>query len=233
MSRLKSPAKEETLIGRWPGDIREAMAVQETLRKRVRLIHLQKTPEYVAGVDAAFGGDRVVCVSSLFRFPALEHIEDVYTITDVKFPYIPGFLSFREGPAIIMTIRKLSIRPDVLLFDGQGIAHPYGLGIASHIGVLLNIPSIGCAKSRLIGDHTEPDRRKGMFSYLTYRGKRIGAVLRTRDGVKPVFVSPGHLIELEEAIDIVLRCTDRYRLPEPVRRADIVSKRLRNELLSS
>jgi deoxyribonuclease V len=220
-------------IENWPEDIKEARDIQKRLRKRVRIKPLIKEPEYIAGVDSAFGNGKIVCVSSLYKFPELRYLEDRHIITDIRFPYIPNFLSFREGPAIIMTIRRLSLKPDLILFDGQGIAHPYGMGIASHIGVLLNIPTIGCAKSRLIGDYREPGMRKGMFSYLIYHGKKIGAVLRTRDGVKPVFVSPGHLTNIEDAIDIALKCTDKYRIPEPVRRADMISKRLRNELLSS
>jgi len=219
--------------GDWPEDIVKARDIQKRLSRRVRIHPLAKGPGYISGVDSAFGDNKIVCVSSLYRFPELIHLEDIHVITDIRFPYIPGFLSFREGPAVIMTILKHAIRPDLILFDGQGIAHPYGLGIASHIGVLLGIPTIGCAKSRLIGEHSEPERVKGTFSYLTYRGRRVGAVLRTRDGVKPVFVSPGHMINTEDAIDIVLRCTDKYRIPEPLRRADMISKRLRRELLAS
>ncbi len=220
MSRLKLPLE-------WPENVKRARNIQKIFRKRVKITHLRKPPEYIAGVDAAFSEGHVICVASLYKFPELKHLEDKSAITKVRFPYIPGLFSFREGPAIIMTIKRLSIMPDMILFDGQGIAHPEGFGIASHIGVLLNIPTIGCAKSRLVGTYIEPGSGKGEFSHLIYKGRKIGAVLRTRDGVKPLFVSPGHLIELSQAIDIVLKCIGKYRIPEPIRRADIISKRLK------
>ncbi len=138
-----------------------------------------------------------------------------------------AFYPYREGPAVIKAISKLNIKPDLVLFDGQGIAHPEGLGIASHIGVLLNTPAVGCAKSRLVGDYIEPGIIKGQYSHLKYRGKTVGAVLRTRNNVRPVFVSPGHMIDQKGAIDIVLKCTGNYRIPEPLRHADRLSKKLR------
>jgi deoxyribonuclease V len=156
-------------------------------------------------------------------------IEETYATAKISFPYIPGFLSFREGPAIIKAIRRLKTKPDLILFDGQGIAHPKGMGIASHVGVLLNIPSIGCAKSRLVGDYAEPGRSKGEFSKLTLKNHTVGAVLRTRDRVRPLFVSPGHLINLEGAIHMVIQCVRKYRIPEPLRRADALSKELRKK----
>jgi deoxyribonuclease V len=146
------------------------------------------------------------------------------------FPYVPGFLTFREGPVLIKVIKKLSIKPDVILFDGQGIAHPIRLGIASHIGVLLNTPAIGCAKSRLIGEYKEPKLRRGAWSPLTYNNNVVGAVLRTRDNVRPLFISPGHKIDLKASIDIVLNCISKYRIPEPLRRADYLSRRVKRSI---
>ncbi len=156
-------------------------------------------------------------------------LEDVCAISGISFPYIPGFLSFREGPAIIKAVNKLKIKPDLILFDGQGIAHPAGMGIAAHVGVLLKIPAVGCAKSRLIGDYVEPGDVKGQHAQLKYQGKIVGTVLRTRDNVKPLFVSPGHLIDLKGAVNVVLTCIDKYRIPEPLRRADHLSKKLRQK----
>ncbi|MEW6675856.1 MAG: deoxyribonuclease V [Nitrospirota bacterium] len=214
---------------KWPEDITEAREIQEILRKKVRIISLRKSPEYIAGVDAAFFEDKVIGVACLYKYPEIIPIEDAYAVTKVSFPYIPGFLSFREGPVIIKAINNLNIKTDIILFDGQGIAHPKGLGIASHIGVLLNIPTIGCAKSRLIGKYKEPGFKKGNWSSLKYSGKTAGAVLRTRNNVRPVFVSPGHWINLKDSIEIVLRCTDKYRIPEPLRRADFISKKIKGE----
>jgi deoxyribonuclease V len=210
-----------------PKDLKEAMAIQLELKRKIRLIPLKKKPEFIAGVDAAFRGDDVIAAACLYRYPELIPAEDAYAIARTFFPYIPGYLSFREGPAIIRAVKKLKRKPDLILFDGQGTAHPKGMGIASHIGAVLDIPSIGCAKSRLIGDYREPGVKKGQRSWLRYNDKTVGAVLRTKDDVRPLFVSPGHLTTLREAVYYVLRCTGKFRLPEPVRRADRMSKRLK------
>lgn len=214
---------------RFPANITEAKRVQLELRNRVRIISLKKRPGYIAGVDAAFSGKSIIAVACLYEYPGLAPVEDAYAIAGITFPYIPGYLSFREGPAIIKAVKRLKTRPDIILFDGQGTAHPHGMGIASHIGVLLDIPSIGCAKSRLVGDYEEPGNTKGDLSELIHNKKTIGAVLRTRDNVKPLFISPGHLIDLKGALDIVINCTGGYRVPEPIRRADLISKRLKRE----
>ena len=217
---------------KWPEDITEAKKVQKVLKKKIRITPLRKSPEYVAGVDAAFFEDKIIGVACLYRYPEIILIEEAYSLTEGSFPYIPGFLSFREGPAIIKAMNSLKIKPHVILFDGQGIAHPKGLGIASHIGVLLDIPTIGCAKSRLVGNYREPGLKKGSRSSLRYNGKIIGVVLRTKDNVKPVFVSPGHRINLKNSIKIVCGCTSTYRIPEPLRRADFISKKIKRELLA-
>ncbi|MEW6739841.1 MAG: deoxyribonuclease V [Nitrospirota bacterium] len=209
----------------WPDDISEAKKIQDVLRKKVKIIPLKKTPEIIAGVDAAFADDKVVAVATLYEYPELKHLHDAFSVEKIRFPYIPGLLSFREGHAIINAIRKLNIKPDLILFDGQGIAHPKGIGIASHIGVILNIPAIGCAKSRLVGEFEEPAVTKGSWAYLYYKGMKVGAVLRTRSSVKPVFVSPGHMIDIDSSIEIVMKCVFRYRIPEPLRRADHLSKK--------
>jgi len=217
---------------KWPEDITEAKKVQKVLKKKVRITPLRKSPEYVAGVDAAFFEDKIIGVACLYRYPEIILIEEAYSLTEVSFPYIPGFLSFREGPAIIKAMSSLKIKPHVILFDGQGIAHPKGLGIAAHIGVLIDIPTIGCAKSRLVGNYREPGLKKGSWSSLRYNGKIIGVVLRTKDNVRPVFVSPGHRIDLKNSIKIILGCTSTYRIPEPLRRADFISKKIKRELLA-
>jgi deoxyribonuclease V len=215
---------------KWPEDIKTAKQVQRVLRKRVSIIPFKGKLRYIAGADAAFIGDRAVGTVCIFSYPDLTIVEEKYAVAKSPFPYIPGFLSFREGPAIISAIRKLTIEPDVIIFDGQGIAHPQGLGIASHIGVLIDRPAIGCAKSRLVGEFSEPGKRKGSRSPLKYRGKTVGAVLRTRSNVNPVFVSPGHKTDLRSSLNIILECTEKFRLPEPVRCADRLSKELKNRL---
>lgn len=180
---------------------------------------------YVAGVDAAYGDGFLVGVASLFRLPELSPVEDALLKDSIKFPYVPGFLGFREGPVILKALKSLKLKPDLVIFDGQGIAHPRGLGIASHVGVLLRIPTIGCAKTRLVGSYIEPGPLKGSFSYLYLKGKKVGAVLRTKDNTRPLFVSPGHLIDITSAISIVLSLVTKYRIPEPLRRADLLSKK--------
>lgn len=214
---------------RWPDNITEAKTIQNTLKKKIRITPLKKNPRYIAGVDAAFFKNKVIGVACLYRYPDLTLIKDVYAFAEISFPYIPGFLSFREGPAILKAINILEIKPDVILFDGQGIAHPRGIGLATHIGVLLDIPAIGCAKSRLIGEYKEPGFKKGEWSPLRYMDKTVGAVLRTREKVRPLFISPGHRIDLKDSIRIVLGCTTRYRIPEPLRRADFISKKIKRE----
>ena len=210
----------------WPSDTATARRIQHELSKKVRICPLRKIPSCIAGVDAAFDVEMVIAVASLYEYPSLLHVTDAVSRQKVRFPYVPGFLSFREGRAIISAIKKLKQWPDVVVVDGQGIAHPLGIGIASHIGVLLDIPTIGCAKSRLVGEYAEPGPEKGQWEPLMYKEKRVGAVLRTRDNVKPVFVSPGHLIDLHSSITIVLQSLTLYRLPEPIRRADHLSKEL-------
>jgi len=214
----------------WPMDIPAARRLQTELSKKVRIQPLLKSPSYIAGVDAAFDGELVMAVASLFEYPSLLHKADAVSCEKVRFPYVPGFLSFREGHALISAIGKLKQIPDVIIVDGQGIAHPLGLGIASHIGVLLDIPTIGCAKSRLVGEYVEPGPEKGQWSPLIYNEREVGAVLRTRDNVRSVFVSPGHLIDLHSSVAIVLQSLTQYRLPEPIRRADHLSKELTRDL---
>lgn len=215
---------------KWPKNIKEVQKIQHEIKEKIKIIPLKKKLVFVAGVDAAFSQNRVIGTACVYSFPALIPLEERYSVTKISFPYIPGYLSFREGPVIIKALGALKIRPDIILFDGQGIAHPKGTGIASHIGVLLNIPSIGCAKSRLVGEYEEPRNRKGRYSSLRFKGKTVGAVLRTRDNVKPVFVSPGHFINLKGSIEVVLKCTTNYRVPEPLRCADNLSKKLKREL---
>jgi len=214
----------------WPKDIKKARMIQEILKGKVKIAPLKKSPRYIAGVDAAFFHNKVIGATCLYKYPELFLIEEAIAVTDLLFPYIPGFLSFREGQAIIKAIHRLKQKPDVILFDGQGIAHPRGLGIASHIGVLLDLPTIGCAKSKLIGTYKEPGPKKGNWSFLKYNGEIVGAVLRTKDNVRPLFVSPGNQIDLRGSLDIVLGCIRKYRIPEPLRRADFISKKIKREL---
>jgi deoxyribonuclease V len=215
---------------KWPGDIAEARAAQELLSRTVRIVPFRGRPRFVAGVDAAFSSTRIFAAACLYYLPDLVCVEQATAVQELLFPYVPGLLSFREGPAVIEACGRLKQRPDVILVDGQGIAHPRGIGIASHIGVMLDIPTIGCAKQRLVGDYLDPESGKGDWKPLRYREALVGAVLRTRDNVKPLFVSPGHRVDVNTAIAIVLSCLGRYRIPEPIRCADMLSKKVKRTI---
>lgn len=205
----------------WPHTVAEARAWQEALRGRVVTTDRLGTIRFVAGVDVGFEQDGAVtrAAVAVLSFPELKPVEHAVARQATRFPYVPGYLSFRELPAVLAALRKLKTRPDLLLCDGQGLAHPRRFGLACHLGLLTDIPSLGVAKSLLIGKHDRLPQKKGSWVPLRDGRETIGAVLRTRDGVKPVYVSIGHRISLEAAIYYVLRCTTRYRLPETTRAA--------------
>lgn len=189
-----------------------------------RVITSDQLPERlttVAGVDVAFpnGGRTTRAAAVLMRFPDLDVIDEVVVEQATVLPYIPGLLSFRELPAILSALARLP-RPDLVLCDGQGLAHPRRFGVACHLGVETGLPAIGVGKSRLCGQHEEPALARGASSALMDKGEPIGTVLRTRQGVRPVYVSIGHKIDLDRACELVLACAPRFRLPEPIRRAD-------------
>lgn len=223
------PERIKTL--KWPEDKSLLKDIQEELKKEIKIIPLRNPPELLAGIDASFLADTIICAACLFSFPALELVEQSVAIRKVAFPYITGYLSFREGPAVLDTLAGLSKKPGLLIFDGQGIAHTRGAGLAAFMGALIGLPSIGCAKTKLVGEYSEPGEKKGDWSPLFHKGERVGAVLRTQDRVKPVFVSPGNLIDIEGSVRMVLSCAPRYRLTEPVRAADALSKKIKKELM--
>jgi len=208
-----------------------AIRLQQRLASQVRFERLRGPIRYVGGVDLAFSTDGQRCLAGVIVYDVSsgEVVEQRLACRPVQFPYIPGLLSFREAPAALAAIRKLKIEPDVFMFDGQGFAHPRRLGLASHAGLLVDRPTIGCAKSRLCGRHDEAPNKKGLFAPLTDRGETIGAVLRTRVNVKPVYVSVGHRVTLDEAVELVTRCATRYRLPEPTRLAHLYVTEHRTE----
>ncbi len=219
----------------WDLTYTEAIELQRQLADKVAIRELKTTPQRVAGIDLAYHKktDTGYCSIIVLTYPGLEVIEIARSSGKVDFPYIPGLLSFREGPLILATYKKLNSEPDLLIFDGQGVAHPRRLGIASHMGLSLGLPSIGCAKSRLCGTYKEPAESKGSTSILTgSSGQQIGTVLRTRDRVKPVFVSPGHLTGFKDSVYIMLGCTKKYRIPEPTRLADIDVDKYKAESIS-
>ncbi len=217
----------------WPRNYQEAVVWQEALRHRVEIKPLGRIPRLVAGADAAYDRTdrRIYAAVAVFTYPELRLVEEAGVSEPCPFPYIPGLLSFREAPALASAYARLGRRPEVLLVDGQGIAHPRGLGLASHLGVLLEVPTIGVAKSRLVGEGKEPDPTAGSASPLYLGGKTVGLILRSRRGKKPLYISPGHLISLEECRAITLACIRQYRLPLPLRQADFLSRQLRSEAM--
>lgn len=205
----------------------EAITRQRELAERIRLVPIAHAVHTIAGVDTGFenGGETARAAVVLMRWPDLAVIESHVAREPTRMPYIPGLLSFRELPVVLKAVSMLDHRPDLVLCDGQGIAHPRRLGIAAHFGLLTGLPAIGVGKSRLTGTHDTPGPEKGDRVPLLDGESRIGTVLRTRRGVKPLFVSPGHLVTHEEAADWVLACCPRYRLPEPIRSADRLASR--------
>ena len=213
-------------------DYAELRRLQVTLAHRVRLEPLHRRPETAAGVDAAFVGEEIIAVAVLFDLATLTPVERSFVVARAEIPYIPGLLSFREGSPMAAAVRLLSRRPDLLIVDGQGIVHPKRFGLACHLGVDLGIPAIGCAKSRLVGECAEPAAERGSRTPLLDRDEEIGAVLRTRSGVRPLFISPGHLITIDEAVALVLRTTAGFRLPEPQREADRFAAEIKRRVVS-
>jgi deoxyribonuclease V len=205
----------------WKVSVKTAIRIQQNLSKEITLNYNLSKIQRIAGVDVAFSNEEAVCAVCVFDFPELNLIEVIKAKAKITFPYIPGLLTFREGPAVLSAFRRLRNRPDVILFDGQGICHPRRMGIAAHLGIILDIPSIGCAKSHLCGVYQMPKDNKGSFSYIYEKGTGdiLGAVLRTRKQVKPLFVSCGYKISLKQAIKIVLGLCPKYRIPQPLRYA--------------
>jgi deoxyribonuclease V len=211
----------------WPTTPQDAIALQRQLRDRVILQDDFDTVQIIGGTDVGFEDRGTITRAAIvtLRWPGLTVLEQQLIRTPTTFPYVPGLLSFREIPALLQAFAQLEQVPDLILCDGQGIAHPRRLGIASHLGMLLNCPTIGVAKSRLVGTHTDVPEERGHWTMLHDRSETIGAVLRTRPRVKPLYISPGHRISLESAITWVMHCTTRYRLPEPTRLADKLASR--------
>lgn len=216
---------EETLLRE---KIATADSIQRSLASMVELCRLRRPLLTIAALDAEYDDNNVYAAAVMLSYDSCHHPLETQTVVQpAGFPYLPGYLSLREAPALLAALSKLSHAPDVILVDGQGIAHPRRFGLACHIGLLSGIPTIGCAKTHLVGTFSEPGAKRGEWSLLQLDGAVVGAVLRTRTSVKPVFVSPGHLITLEEAIGVVLHCSPQYRIPEPLRMADHAARAMR------
>lgn len=203
---------------------------QHILQTKVHIIPLKQKIDTLAGCDSSFlDQDTILSVFVVFTYPDLKEIEVAHWVSPVPLPYIPGFLGFREIPNLLNAYKKLKNKPDLIMVDGHGIMHPRGLGIASHLGIMLNIPTIGVAKKKLFGVYEEPDVVKGSYSpvYIPKQNVHIGFALQSKDKVKPIFVSPGHLCNFEDALSMTLTTLKKHKLPEPTRVADMYTKNLK------
>jgi len=208
-------------LHRWDLTYKQAVDVQRSLRSGLLLTPLEKAVRFVGGADVSYAkaNNQLYGAIVVVDIEKMEVIEAATAAGEAGFPYIPGLLSFREIPVLSKALKKIRHAPDVLVLDGQGIAHPQGFGLASHFGRLTDLPSIGCAKSRLVGEHGPVMKRRGCFSDLYYHGRKVGAAVCTKDKTNPVFVSPGHRVDIASSINIILASCRGYRLPEPIRQA--------------
>lgn len=216
----------------WKVSPGEAIQLQNELKGKISLKKSFNKVKKVAGADVSYYQNKMIAGVIVFEFPNLKVIERQFFISPINLPYIPGLLTFREGPSLLEAFVKIKNEPDIILFDGQGIAHPRRMGIATHLGLFLDKPTIGCAKSRLSGKYTSVGEEKGDYALLKEGEEVLGAVLRTRRKVKPIFISPGYKIDLSNSIEIVLKCTEKYKLPIPVREAHIFVNQIRNNLIN-
>ncbi|MCP2520907.1 endonuclease V [Candidatus Aminicenantes bacterium AC-335-A11] len=212
-------------------DIKEAIRFQKNLAKKLKLNWVERKVNLIAGFDATYKGDKIIGSCSVLSFPELNLIEERVKIKDITFPYIPSLLAFRELPVFLELFKSLKNYPDLIIIDGNGIAHPRKTGLATHFGIILNIPTIGCAKNPFYPVEDPPPQR-GKYTFMkNEKNEIVGVALRTREGVKPVYVSPGYLINLEKSIKFILNCSI-YRIPEPLRRAHQTASKLSLEKFS-
>jgi deoxyribonuclease V len=212
----------------WKVTPEQAIRIQENLRHQIILKKTFSRVTIIGGADVSYPkeGNFLLGAVVVLSFPQMETLEAATACGKITFPYLPGLLTFREGPVLIKAFQKLRTRPDVLIFDGQGIAHPRAMGLATHLGIWLNLPSVGCAKTPLLGGSVAPRPPKGSYELIQKDGREVGVVLRTKDRVKPVFVSPGYRIDLRTSIQLVLDSCQGFRIPEPLRRAHHFSRLL-------
>lgn len=213
----------------WDLQPSDAIALQKELKSQLIIEPLERKPQFIAGADLSFdkGSDTVWAGIVVLSWPDLQIVESRGQQATAPFPYVPGLLSFREAPAILEVWETLEQKPDILVADGQGTAHPRGLGVACHLGLWLDVPTIGCAKTLLCGKFGDLAPERGAHQPLIYKKEIIGAALRTKTRVSPVYVSPGNKINLEDSMDVLLRCDGGYRIPEPTRQAHLFVNRLR------
>ena len=218
-----------TQLHNWNITIEKARAIQLELNEKILLQKLTAPIRLIAGADVSYSKKVDMCFAAVtvFQFPEMKVVEQTNSTGLLSFPYVSGYLTFREAPILLSAFEKVENAPDLVLFDGQGIAHPRRMGLAAHLGIILDLPSVGCAKSLLVGKFKNPREERGSWTELIYQNTQIGAVVRTRDGVKPVFVSPGFKITIEEAVEWILKTCSGYRIPEPIRTSHLEVNQLR------
>ncbi|MBM4341178.1 MAG: endonuclease V [Deltaproteobacteria bacterium] len=209
----------------WEVSVEEAIRLQNHLRSRLILKNTFSNLKTIGGADVAYSKDgrHLFGAIAVLSYPEMNPIDVATAHGKISFPYIPGLFSFREGPVLVEAYQQLRVKPELLIFEGHGIAHPRGFGLASHMGLWFDLPSIGCARTPLLSEYDSPDTSKGSFTPIYVEGRRVGGTLRTKRGVKPVFVSPGHRIDLVSSIRIILTTCPKYRIPEPLRKAHYLS----------
>jgi len=212
----------------WDVSAEEAILIQEALKDRIILKKTFSRIRTIGGGDVAYSKDGYLLFGAIavLSFPELEILDRATADGKIPFPYIPSLLSFREGPILIRAFQKLRLKPDMMIYDGQGIAHPRGVGLASHMGLWLDLPSIGCAKTPLLHEFISPGPSRGSFEWIRREGKKVGAVLRTRDHIKPLFISPGHRTDLSTSNQLILESCKGFRFPEPLRKAHQLAERI-------
>lgn len=214
----------------WNVSLKEAIQIQELLKEQIVLKKTFSEVKTVGGGDAAYSkkGDLLFAAVVVLSFPEMKIIDAATADGRAFFPYIPGLLSFREGPILIEVFQRLSVKPDLMIYDGQGVAHPRGMGLASHMGLWLNLPSIGCAKTPLLNGFVSPGPSRGSFEWIRKKGRKVGAVLRTKENVKPLFISPGHRIDFLTSNQLILESCKGFRFPEPLRKSHQLAERMRH-----
>ncbi|MEO5970684.1 MAG: deoxyribonuclease V [Bdellovibrionia bacterium] len=219
----------------WDVSPSQAIAIQTDLRKKIKIQALTRKVHSIGGADSSFnlGSNVAYAVFVVLDLKTLTPVDSSYYVGSLKFPYIPGLLSFREIPLLMEAWNRLWTKPDLVMLDGQGIAHPRHLGIASHFGILTGVPTLGCAKSKLVGSYEEPASQAKSYTNLVHKGEKVGFVYRTKDNVSPIFVSPGHMMNFSDVIKIMGSMRSLYRVPEPTRQAHLLANEIRKNLSDS
>lgn len=211
----------------WPQNPNDAVKLQNELRSRLDASVRFERPRLITAVDTAYSSryNRLYAAAVTLNFPAMSSHERAVAQSETSFPYIPALLAFREGPVMLKALSRLETRPDVVIYPSHGLAHPRGLGLASHLGLLTDIPSIGCARRCLVGDYRNPPREKGGCTSLFVSNMEVGFVFRTKSNVKPMFISPGYKCTIRDALDVIIECLTDYRMPEPLRLAHLFANK--------